>query len=107
MDRREAEDIIARIVAGEIPLDRTRHFLEEMWRDGYVDPDVHAIPRTHVIQPAPMWDEKHQNFRLRLLGKCLRGGMTRLVLGLRRDGPQVAITIMPVRFIKPQRTWRK
>jgi hypothetical protein len=46
---------------------------------------------------APAWDEKHRNFKVSLVGKCLEGRPTRAVIGLRTEGPCVLITIMVIR----------
>ena len=97
MTRADADRIIARIRADEIQLHQTGHFRQTLGARRFSTHDVRAILRAYEMESVPEWDEEHQNFRVCLIGKCLEGRRTRLVLGLREDGPCVSVTIMVVR----------
>jgi len=103
MTRREAAEIIARIVADEIQLDYSDHARERFSSREYSPHDLRAILRCHEMEAAPKWSDTHQNDEVSLLGKCLEGRPTRVMLGLRQGGPCVLITIMIVRDL-PRRT---
>lgn len=97
MTRKDADQIIARIRADEIALHQTEHARRMVITRGFSPHDVRAILQSHEMETAPEWSEEHQNFKVCLIGKCLEGRPTRLVLGLREDGPCVQVTIMVVR----------
>jgi hypothetical protein len=102
MTRREAEELVAKLAAGDIPLYRSRHFLEEMAKDGLGIQDVLGVLRVPLSMTAPVWDAEHENFRVGIIGKDMNGDRTKVVLGLRSEGPCAGITI----FARP-RTGRK
>jgi hypothetical protein len=92
--RQEAEDIVESISKGPRGLERIRHFFENCAEEGFTTQDVNAILRSHRMEGAPEWWPETQAFRVRLLGRCLEGRATRMVLDLRADGPCVLVTIM-------------
>ncbi len=53
--------------------------------------------RIGVIEEPPRSDSRHGNHRVRLLGRCLDGRETRLVVGLWKTGPCVLISIVDVK----------
>src|SRR6266545_6301592 len=97
MTRREADRIIARIRTDGIQLRQSEHARQQLGARRYSPHDVRAILQFHEMETAPEWNEDHQNFEVRLVGKSLEGRPTRLVLGLRESGPSVLVTIMLVR----------
>ena len=71
------------------------HFWESSGTRGFTAQDVYHLLRSHRLEPGPLaLNEKTEAFRVRLLGTCLEGRKTRLVLDLRADGPCTAVTIM-------------
>ena len=96
MTRAEAEALIARILRDEIPLERTTHACESMGRRGYTMHDLRAILRVHTMESPPEWNEVCSDYRVSLTGKCLEGRRSRVILGLRQDGPCVLVTVMTV-----------
>jgi hypothetical protein len=97
MTHADADRIIGRIRADEIQLHQTDHFRRTLGARRFSPHDVRAILRAHEMESAPEWDEQHRDYTVCLIGKCLEGRRTRLVLGLREDGPCVAVTIMVAR----------
>lgn len=97
MTRAEAERIISRILADEIGLDRSNHFRDSAGKRGFTMQDVFAVLGSHVMESAPEPEADHTCHRVRLLGRCLEGRPTRVVLALRPLGPCTLITIMVVR----------
>jgi hypothetical protein len=93
----EAEDLVAQVLRDEVPLDRTVHTRERMTQRGYTMLDVRAVMHAHVMDSAPSWNEVALNHEVSLLGACLEGRPTRVVLGLRQEGPCVLVTVMQVR----------
>jgi hypothetical protein len=93
----EAEELIARVLQDEIPLSRTNHARERMTQRRYTMLDVLAILQAHVMESAPNWNEELLNHEVSLLGECLEGRRTRVVLGLRQEGPCMLVTVMQVR----------
>ena|SRR6266545_2914590 len=99
MTRADAARIIERIRADEIRLHLSPHARQRLRTRHYSPHDVRTILKRHEIETAPAWSEQHQNFKVLLLGKCLEGRPTRLVLGLRENGPCVLVTIMIARDV--------
>lgn len=97
MTRKDAERIIARIMTFELQLKRSAHARQQFAARAYDRQDLLAILRCHEIESAPEWSEEHQNFRVSVVGKCLAGGPTKIVLGLRQDGACLLVTIMTIR----------
>lgn len=97
MTRKDADRIIERIRADEIQLHQSQHARRQLGARTFSPHDVRAVIRRHEMESAPEWSETHQNFKVRLVGKCLEARPTRVVLGLREDGPCVLTTIMIVR----------
>ena len=58
--------------------------------------DILAILRSHLMESAPEWDSQRLNHRVSLLGACTAGRQSRIVVGLRRAGPCLLITVMRV-----------
>ena len=104
MTRQEAEDIIDSISKGPRDLERTSHFFENCAEEKFTTQDVNAILKSHRLEGAPVWRPETQTFRVRLLGKCLEGRPTRVVLDLRTNGPCVLVTIMENKQHKKRRT---
>jgi hypothetical protein len=93
--RKDAAAIIVSIAQGPRELVYAAHFWESSGKRGFTAQDVYHILRSHRLEPGPMeWSEKTGAFRVRLIGTCLEGRKTRLVLDLRADGPCTAVTIM-------------
>lgn len=97
MTRKEAEMLIAGIVAGEVPLDRKKHFTDKMLADGFGIQDVFGVLRAPSSMTAPQLDEEHRNYKVEIVGKDMDGRRTKVVVGLRSEGPCVGITIMLAR----------
>jgi uncharacterized protein DUF4258 len=97
MTRTDADRIIARIKADEIQLHQSDHARRQLRSRLFSPHDVRAVLQCHEMEAAPEWSEDHQNHKVCLAGKCLEGRPTRLVLGLREEGPCVLVTIMEVR----------
>jgi hypothetical protein len=97
MTRTDAERIIARIRADEIQLHQSEHARRQFSVRNYSPHDLRAILACHEMETAPEWSEERQDYKVCLLGKCLEGRPTRVILGLRQDGPCVLVTIMIVR----------
>jgi hypothetical protein len=95
--REQARRIMARVRTGDLPFDRAEHFWESMKQERFQIQDVWAVLRSHRIEAEPEWDPTHRNHRVRLLGKCLQGRPTRVVLGIRADDSVRLITIMVAR----------
>ena len=95
MTRKEAKELVDKIASGAIPLERTDHFLDEMGIDGFGMQDVFGILRTPSSMSLPKFSEEHQNFKVEVVGNDMDGQRSRVVLGLRADGPCVGITVMP------------
>lgn len=102
MTRKEAERIIAQIRADELQYHQSDHARHQLAARVFSPHDVRAILNSHDMA-TPEWSEEHQNFKVELIGKCLEGRPTRVVLGLRTDGPCVLITIMVVSDLPPTR----
>jgi len=94
MTRQEAAGIIARIRGDEIRYYYSKHASQRLASRRYSPHDVRAILCSHEIEDAPAWSDKHQNFKVCLLGQCLEGRPTRVVWGLRENGSCVLVTIM-------------
>jgi len=97
MTRKDAERIIARIRGDKIQLHISVHAREQFAKRNYSPHDLRAILRSYELEFAPEWSEKHLDFKVSLRGKCLDGRPTRVVLGLRADGPCILVTIMVIR----------
>ena len=95
MTRNEAEQMVAKITSGLIPLERTDHFFGELAQDGFGVQDVLGILRTDSSMSLPKLSEEHQNFKVEVIGEDMDGRRSKVVLGLRADGPCVGITVMP------------
>jgi hypothetical protein len=102
----EAKSIVESIAKGPTELERSPHFFENCAEEGFTTQDVNAILRSHRIEGAPEWWPKTQAFRVRLLGKCLEGRATRVVLDLRDDGPCTLVTIMENKQLHKRRRIR-
>lgn len=97
LTRKEAAAVILSIVQGPHELSFTAHFLESSGKRGFTAQDVYYILRSHLMEPGPPEMRTTTTaFRVRLLGKCLEGRKTRLVLDLRAEGPCIAVSIMEV-----------
>ena len=97
MTRTDAEGIIARILTDEIQLYQSDHARQQFRGRDFSPHDLRAIRRCHEMESAPEWSEEKQNYKVCLLGKCLEGRPTRMVLGFRADGTCVLVTIMVAR----------
>jgi hypothetical protein len=104
MTRAEAAVTIERIRVGEIALSWPIHALDRFDGRSYTKHDVQAILKCHVMETAPLWNEEHLEFRVALVGKCLQGRPTRIILGLRQDGPCAFVTIMTITKTLRRRT---
>lgn len=93
----EAVSIIGQIVKGEVALLRAAHLHERLERRQYTMQDVWKLLRTGGLDGSPRASRKHGNYKVRLIGRCLDGRETRLVLGLWRTGPCTVISIVDVR----------
>lgn len=93
--RMEAEEVIRGIWQGPRELNRAKgHFAQSAGQRSFTMQDVNMILRSHRMEGAPEWKPKHRAFRVRLLGTCLEGRATRLVLDLRAEGPCTLVSIM-------------
>jgi len=93
MTRREAATIIQAMLAGKRDYDRSRHFLENCAEERFTAQDINPILRSHYMKDAPekMASGAH---RVRLIGKCLEGRETLMVIDLRHEGPCALVSIM-------------
>ena len=95
MTRKEAAAIILSIDQGPRELTYAEHFWESSGKRRFTAQDLYYILKSHRMEPGPLGlDQKTGGFRVRLLGNCLEGRATRLVLDLRMEGPCTAVSIM-------------
>ena len=95
MTRTEAAAIILSISQGPRELAYAEHFWESSGKRRFTAQDLHYILKSHHMEPGPLvLDQETGAFRVRLLGQCLEGRKTRLVLDLRVEGPCTAVSIM-------------
>lgn len=96
MTRKEAAAIILSISQGPRELTYAEHFWESSGKRRFTAQDLlYYILRSHRMEPGPLvLDPMTGAFRVRLMGKCLEGRKTRLVLDLRMEGPCTAVSIM-------------
>ena len=99
MTRDEAASILAELLADRTRLWRSSHFDDVMEQRDYTMLDVWKLIRERNIETEPAFEQSHGpgDHVVRLLGRATNGRKTRLVLGLRRVGPSVAITIIDIR----------
>jgi hypothetical protein len=97
MNRKDADERIAQILSGVVPIERSQHFTDMMCQRGYGMQDVYAILRVHESQTPPVWDAEHGNFVVELIGNDLDGRRTQLVIGLHPQTPCVGISVMLAR----------
>lgn len=93
MNRQEAEAIIRSILDGPRPLDRTGHFMENLTEEGFTLQDINPILKSHSVRGA-VEARPNGTYRMRLIGKCLEGRPTLLVMDLRVEGPCTLVSIM-------------
>ena len=86
MSPEEASAIIRRIVKHEQGVWRSQHFNEMLEARRYTIADAWKLLRSGMIEGPPESDTRHGNHRVRLLGRCLDGRETRVVVGLWRTG---------------------
>ena len=97
MTRKEAAAIILSIIHGPRELSYAEHFWDSSGKRLFTAQDVYYLLRSYRMEAGPLvLDQKTCAFRVRLVGTCLEGRRTRLVLDLRADGPCTAVTIMEV-----------
>ncbi len=94
MTGEDAEGIIRRILDGSMKCRRPDHFWKALHDERFIAQDINPILRSHILRGAPEWIEVRHAFRVRLVGKCLRGRPSLLVVDLRVDGPCTLVSIM-------------
>ena len=100
MTRDEAAGLLFELLANRAQLWRSSHFDDMIEERNYTMQDVWKLIRERNIEADPRLDESHGNHVVRLLGQASDGRRTRLVLGLRRIGPSIAITIVDIRSVR-------
>src|SRR6266699_1410408 len=90
----EAETIIQNILSGLRELERSDKFFDELLQEGFTVQDINPILRSHRMLGAPEWVPDKNAFRVRLLGTCLEGRPTLLIVDVRPTGPCSLVTIM-------------
>ena len=100
MTRDEAARILAELLSDRARLWRSSHFDDALEHREYTMLDVWKLIRERNIEDAPAFEQVHGNHVVRLLGWATDGRKTRLVLGLRRVGPSIAITIIDIRGVR-------
>ena len=107
MTRKEAAAIILSISQGPRELTYATHFWESSGKRRFTAQDVYYILRSYVMEPGPLvLDQTTGAFRIRLLGACLEGRKTRLVMDLRVEGPCTAVSIMEDSQIRKKRRYK-
>lgn len=94
MTSTEAETIVRNVLAGLRELERSAKFFDELLEEGFTVQDINPILRSHRMLGAPEWVPDKNAFRVRLLGTCLEGRPTLLIVDLRPTGPCSLVTIM-------------
>jgi Domain of unknown function (DUF4258) len=105
--RDEVEDLVARVLSDEVPLVRSLHAGQRMVERGYSIFDVRAVLQAHELESEPAWNAENRNYEVCLIGECLERRITRVVLGLRREGACVLVTVMQVRRMRRDARRRK
>ena len=90
----EAAAILQRIAKHDEGIWRSKHFNEMLEERGYTIADVWQLLKRGVIEGHPVSDKQHGNHRVRVVGSCLDGRRTRLVVGLWKTGPCILISIV-------------
>ena len=93
MTRKEAEAIIESMLSGSRDYERTAHFWENCFQEGFTLQDVNPILRSHTMRGAPE-ARRGGVWRVRIVGTCLEGRRTLLVLDLQSEGPCALVSIM-------------
>lgn len=93
MTRTEAEEIIRAIRAGTRDYDRPKHFWDECEQEKFTVQDIGPILQSHTMRGAPQ-KTPYGFYRVRLIGKCLEGRRTLLVVDLRAEGTCALVSIM-------------
>lgn len=94
MTCKEAEEVIQQILSGAVECLRPSHFWEEVGQESFTAQDINPIMRSHEMRGVPEWKPNNSAFRVRLVGKCLEGRPTLLVIDLRVNGPCALVSIM-------------
>ena len=97
MSPEEALVIIQKIAKRELGLWRSQHFNDMLEEREYTIADVWKLLKSGKLDGRPRPDRKHGNHQIRLIGRCLDGRQTRLVVGLWSTGPCVLISIVDLR----------
>ena len=103
MTSKDAETIILSILNGPRELERSEKFNEELLEEGFTVQDINPILRSHRMMGAPEWTSDKNAYRVRLLGTCLDGRPTLLIVDLRPVGPCSSVTIMVYKAPKKAR----
>ena len=97
--RAEALRIVDDIRAGRARIVHTEHFTKRLLSRGYDIQDVQMILGQRRIERTPCYDEKRNNYKVTLRGRSDDGRDTRLVLGLRLNGPNTYVTIVDLEHV--------
>jgi len=106
MTCKEAEAVIQSVLSGPRELERSDKFIEELIEEAFTIQDVNPILRSHRMLGAPEWMPEKNAFRVRLLGSCLDGRPTLLIVDLRPVGPCSLVTIMEYKAQQKKRRGR-
>jgi len=93
----EASSIIKGILKDRTRLWRSKHLYEKLEERGFTIQDIWKLLKKHTMEGQPIPNEETGNFEVSLLGKCLDGRDTRLILGIRRYGPSEVVTIIDIK----------
>lgn len=97
MDRDGAEELLARLRRGEVPLLRLPHFWERASERGYTWRDARNVLLRGRIEGAPNYDAGFRNHVLRLRGRSLDGRATRIAIAVHDVGPCFLLSIVDVK----------
>lgn len=100
MTRDEAVRILSELLSDRARLWKSSHFDDVLEQREYTMFDVWKLIRARDVEAVPAFDTTHGNHVVRLLGRATDGRKTRLLLGLRRVGPSIAITIIDIRGVR-------
>lgn len=89
--------ILEALTRGKAVLERSHHFSDRMLERGYTMMDIYRIIRQGTLRGRATWNAKHANHEIQLEDNSLDGRLTRVILGLRRGGPCIGVTVIEVK----------
>jgi hypothetical protein len=95
MTKTEAEKLITRVCRGELGLGFTGHFWDRAGErtPGFQKQHVYNVLRTGKVQGTPVFDEKHNNHKVKVRASLPDFGRVELVLAVSWFDDTVCITI--------------